>query len=200
MTARFFWGGVAALVFFSAGVAVEGATVSGPVLTANIEGWSFSGIAFRPLRDTRLSSFVYQNQGQADTIFLSDSQGNIVHSASSPAGETSHTFHVDWALTNGNVYWLMQSVESNGMYADYFQSLPSNDDIEITNVGAYGASVLDVVNVTAAFAPTWFWANFNDIHTGSDPVPEIDAAGVGSVLAVVIGSLGLLERRRRPGA
>ena len=38
-------------------------------------------------------------------------------------------------------------------------------------------------------------------HTGSfiiaaAPVPEIDPAGMGSVLALVTGALGLLERRR----
>jgi hypothetical protein len=32
---------------------------------------------------------------------------------------------------------------------------------------------------------------------GSAPVPEIDPAGLGSVLALVTGTLGLLERRRR---
>lgn len=31
---------------------------------------------------------------------------------------------------------------------------------------------------------------------GSSPVPEIDPAGMGSVLALVMGALGLLERRR----
>ena len=33
-------------------------------------------------------------------------------------------------------------------------------------------------------------------YTGSSPVPEIDPAGMGSVLALVTGALGLLERRR----
>jgi len=32
--------------------------------------------------------------------------------------------------------------------------------------------------------------------TGSAAVPEIDPAGIGSVLALVTGALGLLERRR----
>ena len=32
--------------------------------------------------------------------------------------------------------------------------------------------------------------------TPSSPVPEIDPAGMGSVLALVTGALGVLERRR----
>jgi hypothetical protein len=30
----------------------------------------------------------------------------------------------------------------------------------------------------------------------TNAVPEIDPAGIGSILAVVVGALGLLERRR----
>jgi len=35
---------------------------------------------------------------------------------------------------------------------------------------------------------------------GAAPIPEIDPAGLGSVLALVTGTLGLLERRRRRAA
>jgi hypothetical protein len=39
---------------------------------------------------------------------------------------------------------------------------------------------------------------FDDLSiTGSTPVPEIDPAGIGSVLALVAGALGVLERRRK---
>ena len=43
---------------------------------------------------------------------------------------------------------------------------------------------------------------FDNLTTSpqSTPVPEIDPAGMGSVLALVTGALGLLERRRRTGA
>jgi len=35
-----------------------------------------------------------------------------------------------------------------------------------------------------------------ELIAGVGPVPEIDPAGIGSVLALVTGALGLLERRR----
>ena len=38
--------------------------------------------------------------------------------------------------------------------------------------------------------------NTFQINVGSSPVPEIDPAGIGSVLALVTGALGVLERRR----
>lgn len=40
------------------------------------------------------------------------------------------------------------------------------------------------------------WAGFRLASLASAPVPEIDPAGMGSVLALVTGALGLLERRR----
>lgn len=36
-----------------------------------------------------------------------------------------------------------------------------------------------------------------EVYSSASPVPEIDPAGMGSVLALVVGSLGVLERRRR---
>jgi hypothetical protein len=56
--------------------------------------------------------------------------------------------------------------------------------------------------------PTYYWAKQNPTFpsttpagwvigtAGSAAVPEIDPAGIGSVLALVTGALGLLERRR----
>lgn len=52
----------------------------------------------------------------------------------------------------------------------------------VASVGSGGQTRLDLVTVTAV---------------PSAPVPEIDPAGMGSVLALVTGGLGLLERRRR---
>ena len=42
--------------------------------------------------------------------------------------------------------------------------------------------------------------NALQVRRASSPVPEIDPAGVASVLALVTGALGLLERRRMNGA
>lgn len=35
------------------------------------------------------------------------------------------------------------------------------------------------------------------VASGPAPVPEIDPAGMGSVLALVTGAIGLIEQRRR---
>jgi len=41
------------------------------------------------------------------------------------------------------------------------------------------------------------WGISSELMVSGTPVPEIDPAGMGSVLALVTGALGLLERRRR---
>jgi hypothetical protein len=43
-------------------------------------------------------------------------------------------------------------------------------------------------------------AGFRLAGTGASSVPEIDPNSLGSVLALVLGSLGLLERRRLKAA
>jgi len=80
------------------------------------------------------------------------------------------------------------------------QGLASGNDAiaayDVTN----GFTVLDTFrNNTPNYQPTagTSWAAFAiSFGTTSAPVPEIDPSGVGSVLALVSGALGLLERRR----
>ena len=56
---------------------------------------------------------------------------------------------------------------------------------------AYGGLTLTEVWTTTTMSLT---------VTGSNVVPEIDPNGLGSVLGIVFGALGLLERRRRKAA
>ncbi len=59
-------------------------------------------------------------------------------------------------------------------------------------------SFLDSTNTRLFFGTQSTSTTFDDLSiTGSTPVPEIDPAGIGSVLALVAGALGVLERRRK---
>ncbi len=67
------------------------------------------------------------------------------------------------------------------------------------DVAVYGSSdnpssfwQVESLNLAFPSTTTGGWV----IGTVSAPVPEIDPAGIGSVLALVTGALGLLERRR----
>jgi hypothetical protein len=68
--------------------------IAGPALPF-ADGWAASGLEFQALSNTTLTSFVFQNQGKADTVVLTDTAGNILHSQSIPAAVNSYTANVN---------------------------------------------------------------------------------------------------------
>ncbi len=58
-----------------------------------------------------------------------------------------------------------------------------------------GHHILNIRGVTSLVFTTGY-AGIDNVNVSPSAVPEIDPAGMGSVLAVVAGALGLLERRR----
>jgi hypothetical protein len=164
--------------------------IAGPVLNADGVGWTDTGLGFTASVNTALTSFVYQNQGAADTIDLYNAAGVVLESLSTPAGQTSYTASVDWALTAGQQYYLGQTVASNELFANYGVAGPSDGQITI-NVPGY----FDYFGPPAAlaqFPPTEFWAAFNNITTGaavsSTPEPS-SLALLGTGALALAGSI-----------
>src|SRR5690606_15689280 len=83
-------------------------TIAGPTLTENIGGWSDAGIQFTALADSVLTSFVFNQQGLADTISLvDDATGVVIASIPSAAGAAgARTITPSWPLTSGTTYRL----------------------------------------------------------------------------------------------
>lgn len=120
----------------------------------------------------------------------------------STAGEYTYTVPgAGLSVQSGSTYWLVASVTSG-------------DGIYLWNTVGNGYAV-----------GVWSWPEFPKVWSlqdgidgpwysevnypfllslsasnGSSPVPEIDPAGMGSVVALVTGALGLLERRRLKAA
>ena len=67
-------------------------------------------------------------------------------------------------------------------------------------ISGFSASQFDVMGTFADRASIVQSGNSLLLQIGSSAVPEIDPNSLGSVLALVLGSLGLLERRRRKTA
>jgi hypothetical protein len=170
--------------------------IVGPTLNQYDSGYTVSGLAFVANADVDLTGFTFQNQGNADTIDLTDSSGDVLDSIDTPASAPSATMSVDWALTQGQTYYLLQTAGVNALYAGYGGSLPSDPDISITFVGTYAYSVTQAVG-PSGFAANEFWASFNDITTSGVAIPE---PGVWSLMLVGFGAAGAALRHRRRAA
>jgi hypothetical protein len=105
-----------------------------------------------------------------------------------------------YSLLSNTAYSIfVNSASGSGIALRRVQGLAdgtTNDEYDVTN----GFTVLDTFrNNTPNYTPAAnsfpaFAISFGT--TQAAPVPEIDPSGVGSVLALVSGALGLLERRR----
>ena len=191
---------LAAVVFVvSSGSALHASVISGPSLTQNDSGYQYSGIGFTATVNSTLTSFTFQNQGHGDTVILVDPLGNILHSVGIPASTPSDTVSVSWALTSGNLYYLLQSTSNNSLFATWGLAAPSDAEIALTNTGAFSFSSPVSANFVfggAAGNGTLYWAAFNNITTSSSSssVPE-----PASLTLLLPGALAILWRARRSG-
>jgi hypothetical protein len=157
-----------------------GGIITGPELTNNNGGWSNNGLSFTALQDSTLTSFVYNNQGLADTVLLVDELGSILQSFSIIGGDTQQLINVSWSLLAGDTYGLLATQEfgNNGKWVS--SSFPvSNADISVNGYADDGLG---------SVAGTSFWFHFNEITTNAVPEP--------STLAIfALGIIGLASRR-----
>ena len=152
---------VAIAVVLSAGAASAG-VIAGPVLTSNDSGWIDSGLGFTATVNSTLISFTFQNQGLADTVVLVDPLGNILDQVATAAGVSSNTVTVNWSLTPGSNYYLLQTTANNGRWTAWGLAAPFNAEIALTDTGDWSNNGLASANFGIGGAAT----------TASSSVPE----------------------------
>jgi len=170
--------------------------IVGPTLNSNDSAWIDSGLGFTANVNATLTSFTFQNQGQADTVVLVDPLGNILDSVGVPSGDVSDTVSVSWSLTAGDQYYLLQTTVSNSKFTSWESAAPFDTQISLTDTGDFSMNGLASANFGiggGAGEGTAFWTAFNNITTnGGSSVPE-----PASLTLVVPAAFAILWRARR---
>ncbi len=128
--------------------------MAGPVFVNNIGGWANSGMAVRPKVNVTLQSFIFRNQGNADTIQLvNHATGTVLQTIAVPAGDTNYFVNANWDLDAGVTYRIIAVESSNGRWVDYTSYPTSNDHLDV--LGVWGSGAIQ----------TSWWFHFNDFTT-----------------------------------
>jgi hypothetical protein len=150
----------------AAGTACAG-TIAGPTFYYT-SSWQVTGLGFEANVNSTLTSFTFSNQGLADTVDLVNSSGTILDSVAIPGSTPSATASVNWQLTAGTQYYLLQTTLANGMWMYNSSPAPSDSEITITDTGDFSYGSLNSSNFSvggAAGTDTFYYDDFSNIVT-----------------------------------
>jgi hypothetical protein len=108
------------------------------------------------------------------------------------AGNPHQAVNVNWALTAGQSYFLVQFARGNALFTPYGQALPSDGDIKIVRSSVFGRGLGQAL--TDSSTPNAYWADFNAITTSSAAVPE-PAGWALMILGMGLAGAGLRRRK-----
>jgi hypothetical protein len=175
-------------------------TIVGPTLSTTDFDYDFSGLGFTANVAAVLTGFTFENQDQADTIELVNAAGTVLDSVATPADTPSVVISgLNWSLSTGVQYYLLQSTSANSLYMNYNLTPPSDTQITLTNTGDFSFTSPASINFSIGGSGSGsssgndYWAAFNDITTET-ATPE--PASVLLILPVAL-AMFLITRRKR---
>ena len=130
--------------------------------------------------------------------------GTILDQVAIPALDSPDTVSVNWSLTAGSQYYLLQGplTTSNGMWNNWSQPAPSDTEITMTDTGIFSYSPVAAgftiggpnAGIGNVQSGTEYWADFTNIITtsGGTGVPEPTSF----ILVLPFAAAVLLRARR----
>lgn len=170
-------------------------------VTNNNQAWTLTSATLSFDSAQNFSGNLFVNLYSNATNSPGNSLGTLSGS-DNPASAGQYTYTSNGiSLDPSTTYWLVAGVSSgDGVYSWlYTESMASTGVWSIPSTNTY-ASTDDGANTWSLNDGEPFLFSIEATATAPLSVPEIDPNGLGSVLALVLGSLGLLERRQLKAA
>jgi hypothetical protein len=144
-------------------------------------------------------AFVHASTGTGDSRIPGASLGQLI-GTDNPDGSQVYSYTAESiSLDPSSRYWVVMGV-SDGI-SDY--NFNYAEDVAATGVWSYpyGGTFGGIMANSTNYGGSWGLYNYGPFLMEFDAtlaaVPEIDPASFGSALALVLGSLGMLERKAR---
>jgi len=181
----------------------EGISITNFSLTSNSVSFSISGNFPSPAPDQNPGLLVFVNfnktasPGFALGNFLGSSSKSFSGSQSLSTVKTGNSSNGDYFFTSFINAFTANEAISGALTANWtLPDAPAFDPSQVTNLNVFWGT-----RSSAPFNGAWdSGILLTTVATTSAAVPEIDPAGMGSILALVTGALGLIERRRLKAA
>jgi hypothetical protein len=177
----------------------------------NAQAWTLNSVSLSSDRGNpnwnfgNFFAFVHASTGTGDDRLPGASLGQLT-GTDNPSGSQVHSYTAeDIVLDPSSRYWVVMGVsDGNSIYDFNYANV-----VAATGVWSYpyGGDYGGIVAESSNYGGSWTLSNYGPFMMEFDAtaiapssVPEIDPNSLGSVLALVLGSLGLLERRRLKAA
>jgi len=171
----------------------------------NAQAWTLNSVSLSsegagPLyANGNFFAFVHASTGTGDSRIPGASLGQLI-GTDNPDESQVYSFTAESiSLDPSSRYWVLMGVSDGTSSYD----LNYADVVAATGVWSYpyGGNYGGIVAESSNYGGSWALSNYGpflmEFDATSAAVPEIDPASFGSAISLVLGALGLIERKRR---